>query len=308
MRMCIGAVTAAGRWSLASGSALALAAVLTAPALAQPTPGFRQDWEGTDLHGWTGGAHYVNPGSAGTLGAGDGYLVMYTESNAFLATFCPCSEFQGNWEAAGITAVKFSLQDVNADQGLEVHFVISGSGNLWLYMPGFLPPENAWAEYVVDLTATASFTRIIGSGTFADALHNVELVQFRHDLPPFMQAPDPIQADVGIDGLELISALADVASAPHRSSVELSPPFPNPAHGPVTFSFRTADGAPVRLDVMDLTGRSVRHVDLGAGSPGPRLWMWDGRDREGRTVPAGSYRVRIRGAAGGMSRPLVRVR
>jgi hypothetical protein len=288
------------------GAVLNVAAALSLPATAEPVPGFRQDWPGTDLHGWTSGAGHVNPGSGGTLGATDGYLVMFRESEGFLATYCPCPELQGDWRAAGITTVKFSINDVGADQNLEIHFVIGESGNLWLYTPGFVPPENQWAEFVVDLTDTASFTRIIGTGSFAGAFQNVELVQLRHDLAPFMQAPNPIQADVGIDGLELAGALVEVLVPALATPVELGPPFPNPARGPVTVSFRTADGEPVRLEIVDVSGRIIRRVDLGAAAPGPRLWLWDGRDQGGRMVAPGSYRVRVRGPVGGMSRPLVR--
>jgi len=72
---------------------------------------------------------------------------------------------------------------------------------------------RAWAagagprgDVTIDLTVAAGFTRIVGSGTFDQALHNVDRILFRHDHAPFVQMPDPIQGDFGIDNLLLGNA------------------------------------------------------------------------------------------------------
>jgi FlgD Ig-like domain len=297
--------------SVAAGAALWCVVACAVPAVAQPTLGFMQEWPGDTLHGWGGGSVTVNPGTGGRLGAGDGYLRVSTTFPVQLGTVCFCPEFAGNWQAAGITHVRLWLDDVDDDQALEMHFGIGTNGNFWQYNTGFIPPEHQWGQFDVDLSSASGFTRIIGStGTFDAALQNVDRLLIRHDRPPFMMFPDSIQADVGIDGLLLthtpldVSPLEPVAGRP----VELAPPFPNPARGPITFSFRSFDGGPVRLEVVDVSGRSVRRVELEAAPPGPRLWLWDGRDGTGHPVPAGSYRVRAVGEMGGTSRPLVRLR
>lgn len=46
-----------------------------------------------------------------------------------------------------------------------------------------------------------------------------------------------------------------------------------------------------RLEILDLSGRSLRRVDLGA-EPGGN-WTWNGRDDDGRAVPAGLYFARL---------------
>lgn len=47
----------------------------------------------------------------------------------------------------------------------------------------------------------------------------------------------------------------------------------------------------VELMVVDVTGRSIRHLASGVYSVGTHDWTWDGRDDEGRTAHSGVYFV-----------------
>ena len=55
----------------------------------------------------------------------------------------------------------------------------------------------------MNLGSASNFTQTIGTGTFQSALENVDRIQIRHDLAPYLQAPDKILGDVGIDNLLL---------------------------------------------------------------------------------------------------------
>jgi hypothetical protein len=71
---------------------------------------------------------------------------------------------------------------------------------------------------------------------------------------------------------------------------------PNPARGGVMLSYRTAEGAPGQIDVFDVAGRRVKQIELGggAGAGGAlRTLYWDGRGRDGSTVPSGIYWVQL---------------
>ena len=178
----------------------------TAAALASPVPGFLESWSGTDLHGWGGGGIESNPGSGGYAGAQDGYLLFARTESGRMGVNSTAEPYLGDWIAANVVQVRFALNDVGADEPLEIHFSIGYHDNLWQYDEGFAPPLHQWAEFIVDLTDSTKFTQIIshdGRG-FAAALQDVRVVHVRHDLAPFAQSPDPIQADVGLDHLQLL--------------------------------------------------------------------------------------------------------
>ena len=85
------------------------------------------------------------------------------------------------------------LNDVNAQQPFEIHFSLGHAQvNFWQYDIGFVPPHNQWAEYVISLSSSLNWTQIIGTGSFANALMNVDRFHFRHDLAPYMQSPDAV--------------------------------------------------------------------------------------------------------------------
>lgn len=69
---------------------------------------------------------------------------------------------------------------------------------------------------------------------------------------------------------------------------------------------KSAGDAPV-LDIYDLRGRTVRTLPLGA-SAGAFAGRWDGRDAEGRRLPAGVYFAAPDGRAAGNALKIVRIR
>lgn len=290
--------------------ALTVLLVLMAPgaAGASATLGFLESWSGTTVHNWAGGADTTNPGTGGVNGAGDGYLELTRTIKHHLGARSIEPEYVGNWRAANIDEVVFWLNDVDTDEALEIHFSVGRFDNLWQYNVGFLPPENAWGMFTVDLRSDTSFTRLIGSptATFEGALDSAQLVHIRHDKAPFTMTPDSIIGDVGIDELLLTNFNVSVPGARGSSlrPVLLAPPYPNPARGAVTLELESFDSETVRIEIVDALGRFVRRVTV-AGEPGRRTWVWDRRDDEGRLVLAGAYRARARSSSGGTSRALV---
>lgn len=190
---------------------LLAAASLRAPASAGVAPGHVVEWPDTTLAGWTDGATYSNPGDGGFLGAGDGYLRMATPTIGRLAGFSTSDSLAGDWTAAGITRLEVALNDVDADDPLEIHVMLVSGSDLWIYTPGFAPPEHAWGTFTVDLGNAAAFTHVTGTGTWEQALHAVGRIQIRHDSAPFTQPADFIQADVGVDHLVLEGPSTPVA-------------------------------------------------------------------------------------------------
>jgi len=109
----------------------------------------------------------------------------------------------------------------------------------------------------------------------------------------------------GVDATNARSALSNPASVMLRTGGAIEghggraiAARPVPGVPPITLDWQGADGAigtAQQLDLLDLGGRLLRRVELG-GQPGGS-WQWDGRDADGRAVPAGLYFARL--ASGG---------
>jgi parallel beta-helix repeat protein len=83
---------------------------------------------------------------------------------------------------------------------------------------------------------------------------------------------------------------------------------PNPSRAAVRVQCSVAGPEPVVLDVLDVSGRLVRHIATGTMTRNQEPITWDGRDTLGRPVPAGVYHVRATARGQVVSRPLVVVR
>jgi hypothetical protein len=194
---------------LASSLVLLLTATIAPRSSANPVAGFIEEFPASNGVGsWTGGSTLSNPGSGGFLGGTDGYLKVSTPAVANFGTNSTGPEYQGDWMAAGVDEVRLRLNDVGTDELFEIHFLIGNAANLWSYNLGFAPPNGSWGEFIVPLNGPSGWTRTIGTGTFASAITSVDRILIRHDKPPFVQAPDQIKGDLGIDHIMLRNSTA----------------------------------------------------------------------------------------------------
>jgi hypothetical protein len=92
------------------------------------------------------------------------------------------------------------------------------------------------------------------------------------------------------------------------SKITLSAPAPNPATGATSFHLTLDVAGQGRVEILDLAGRTVDVVHDGALAAGRHSFTWSGRDRQGRTLPAGLYLVRANANGSGSVRRIVRVR
>jgi len=74
--------------------------------------------------------------------------------------------------------------------------------------------------------------------------------------------------------------------------------LPNPAPGSCRIAFRTLSEGPVSVQLLDVNGRVVRRLLDGPNPAGDHSLLWDGRDDQGRDLPAGAYFTRIETANG----------
>jgi hypothetical protein len=72
---------------------------------------------------------------------------------------------------------------------------------------------------------------------------------------------------------------------------------PNPCRGRVQLTIADAGADEPDLRVVDVFGRTVRHLPPGRGGAGVRRVEWDGRTDSGERAPAGVYLVRLAAGA-----------
>ncbi len=90
-----------------------------------------------------------------------------------------------------------------------------------------------------------------------------------------------------------LDAASGANGAQLSASVDLRA-CPNPFLGETSLSFSLPGRVAARLGIFDLTGRLVRSlVQSPSLESGPHLVLWDGRDDEGRALPAGVYYQRL---------------
>jgi hypothetical protein len=133
------------------------------------------------------------------------------------------------------------------------------------------------------------------------------MLQGNPDLDP-AQLGDMLRGscvDLGVAGYDhdfghgRLDAHAAVTAALSPLSAELAPgdavaaalaAYPNPFADRVRLDFAAARGGTPLVEIFDLQGRRLRSL-VAAGARGSLFW--DGRDAQGRSLPAGVYLARI---------------
>lgn len=88
-------------------------------------------------------------------------------------------------------------------------------------------------------------------------------------------------------------SLLGVGGDPVPVPLRLSPPAPNPARDGVAFALSLPSATDVRLQVFDVSGRSIRAEPERHYGAGRHTIVWDGRDGEGARAAPGLYFVRV---------------
>jgi FlgD Ig-like domain len=96
-----------------------------------------------------------------------------------------------------------------------------------------------------------------------------------------------------------------VHDTPRASAMVLSANYPNPFSGETAMTLDLPADAAVNVDVFDVAGHRVRHLDLGHESAGSNAIAFDGRDDGGRPLRSGVYFYRVRAGNETVTRKMV---
>ena len=110
---------------------------------------------------------------------------------------------------------------------------------------------------------------------------------------------------VDVDGDLVWMPGASAAEAPRAANLANLDVYPNPFNPRASIAFDLASGVRVRATIHDVRGRLVAVLDEGAREPGHHELVWDGRDSCGRSMPAGTYLLRVLAGTTSESRRMV---
>ena len=68
---------------------------------------------------------------------------------------------------------------------------------------------------------------------------------------------------------------------------------PNPFNPRANARFHLEKSGPIQISVYDVRGAAIRHLLDRTLPAGEHIVTWDGLDHRGRTVPAGTYFLRL---------------
>lgn len=161
----------------------------------------------------------------------------------------------------------------------------------------------AAAAGVTPLAGTATLLNTLELTVRADAVVGTDLplaftrVRFNEGAPSVELIPGVlrVRANVGVEDTPAAGLALRVMGA-------------QPAAGPVRLAFRLPRAGPAEITLHDLLGRRVRTLRRGPSEAGAHEVAWDGRDEEGRPVPAGVLLALLRSESGTTTARVLRLR
>ena len=116
---------------------------------------------------------------------------------------------------------------------------------------------------------------------------------------------DPCIYVINIDSL-FTSVQDERSTEPHN--FRLNQNYPNPFNSETWIQYTVPSPGSIRLDIYDISGRTIRTLLHGRQSPGTHRVKWDGRDDSGRELSSGLYVYQMRAGGKSITRKLLLVR
>ncbi len=211
----------------------------------------------------------------------------HTIAAAFADTLAPAVALtspQGgeSWEATSTQTVTWEASDNVGVDSVTVEYSVTSAAGPWLTVARGM--ENTGT---LDWTLPASAADSVWVRVLAyDAAGNVG-------------------SDVSADALSIVAGATAVGDGV-PAALALARPMPNPSRGAAVLRFALPQAGQVRLEVVDLSGRSVWH-EAGWREAGSHTVRWDGHGARGETCGAGLYFVRLSTPWGARTERLVRL-
>ncbi len=172
-----------------------------------------------------------------------------------------------------------------------------------------------WSTYPMGTPNTLMFTTDPTTNEYwAREIINIE--RAAHSLPdkecPWIETSSQAPYELGISDPDDMTVLdpTDVSEDPVRpaGAVWLAAGAPNPFRDATVLRYHLGVEGPVRLRITDASGRIMRTLGRRLQPAGAGSLAWDGRDAQGRAVPAGVYFARLETHLGTRTRRVIKTR
>ena len=100
----------------------------------------------------------------------------------------------------------------------------------------------------------------------------------------------------GASGTQFVINVSNALGVAGTQAAWLAPPTPNPCRREAEIDFSLATPEPVRVEVLDLSGRRIATLVSGRQPAGRQAVRWDRRGDDGTRAASGLYFVRLVGA------------
>ncbi|HTR97468.1 MAG TPA: FG-GAP-like repeat-containing protein [Candidatus Acidoferrales bacterium] len=241
---------------------------------------------------------------------GDGHLDVAAADSAARALIVAAGDGAGGFGdpaalATGDSPVALALGDLDHDGATDVALALEGGGVALVRGDPFSPLARRFAIVAHLAAGNGAAGALALCDADGDGVADLIGLDPAGAICVLRGGTRPALAGSGGTGLG--SPVAGVGASP-AGGARLSSPWPNPAHGAITFALTLASPGHARVDVCDVQGRRVRTL-LDATLPaGAQTLHWDGIGGAGRAVPPGLYFVRVKAPGLVQSRRIVMTR
>ena len=153
----------------------------------------------------------------------------------------------------------------------------SETSNLGFHLYRSLPGDGPFSRITTALIPGAGSSQSRRSYAYSDPLPSVEGT-FYYRL-----------SDISYAGVETMHGLASATLVTAPEEYGLAQNYPNPFNSSTAINFIMKESGGVRIMIHNLLGQAVRLLIDEVREAGEHRLLWDGRDENGITVPAGVY-------------------
>ena len=187
---------------------------------------------------------------------------------------------------------------------IEIPFLIPDSTEEEVYSSqaiGFITPDRGWMGSYIDTRPTLKTED--GGITWEEAGfgQNVNRIRF---LNPWLGYASGKTVYKYVDS----TAMAIESKAILPEQLSLSHNYPNPFNPKTIIPYELFSSELVKIDIIDITGRTIRSLKNGTQSSGSYSVIWNGKDNFGKNVSSGTYFCKMMTGESVVSRKILLLR